>query len=126
MASEASTESAHEQIHVILRNLFDLPTKNIESAFELILGLVNEQSSQIVDLTRAHFEEGDKNAKTCASIQTAVDALAKENEGLSADLRALKEEHCLLLQSHATMSCLVDNLRHETEVRGYQGCPFSI
>ena len=113
MASEASTELSHERIHAILRNLFDLPTKNIESAFELILGLVNEQSSQIVDLTRAH----DKNAKTCASIQTAVDALAKENEGLSADLRALKEEHCLLLQSHATMSCLVDNLRHETEVR---------
>jgi hypothetical protein len=117
MASEASTESSHERIHAILRNLFDLPTKNIESAFELILGLVKEQSSQIVDLNMAHLEEVEKNAKTCASIQNAVDGLARENAGLSADLRTLKEEHCLLLQSHATMSSLLDNLKHETEVR---------
>ncbi len=101
-----------------------MPTKNIESAFELILGLVKEQSSQIVDLNKAHFEVVKKNDKICASLQNAVDGLARENAELSADLRTLKEDHSLLLQSHGTLSSLVDILRHETEVSDISGVRF--
>jgi len=53
----------------------------------------------------------------CVSMQNVVDGLLKENFGLSVDLRKLKEEHGHLPQSHATISCTLDKLRHDIEVR---------
>jgi hypothetical protein len=116
VATESFPQSSHERIQACLQNLFDLPTKNIESAFELILGLVQEQASKIDDLNRAHVEAVEENAKIRASMQNAVDGLVRENEGLSVQLRTLKEEH-------ATMSCTLDKLRHEVEVSVIMDCP---
>jgi len=114
-ATESFPPSSHERIQACLKNLFDLPTKNIESAFELILGLVQEQSSKIDDLNRAHVEAVEENAKIHASMQNAVDGLVRENDGLSMNLRTLKEEH-------ATSSTL-DKLRHEIEESVVMECP---
>ena len=115
-ATESFPPSSHERIKACLKNLFDLPTKNIESAFELILGLVQEQSSKIDDLNRAHVEAVEKNVKIRASMQNAVDGLVRENDELSINLRTLKEEH-------ATMSCTLDKLRQEIEVSVVMECP---
>jgi hypothetical protein len=113
VATESLPQSPHERIQACLKNLFVLPTTNIESAFELILGLVKEQSSKIDGLNRAHVEAVEGNAKICAS----VDGLLKENFVLSVDLRKLKEEHGHLLRSHASISCTLDKLRQDIEVR---------
>jgi hypothetical protein len=93
-----------------------LPTKNVESAFELILALVQEQSSKIDDLNRARVEAVEENAKIRASMQNAVDGLVRENDGLSINLRTLKEEH-------VTMSCTLDKMRHEIEACVVMECP---
>lgn len=114
--TESFPPSSHERIQACLKNLFDLPTKNVESAFELILGLVQEQSSKIDDLNRAHVEAVEENAKIRASMQNAVDGLVRENDGLSINLRTLKEEH-------GTMSCTLDKMRHEIEVSVVMECP---
>ncbi|KAL3781441.1 hypothetical protein ACHAW5_001518 [Stephanodiscus triporus] len=116
VATESLPQSPHERIQACLKNLFALPTTNIESAFQLILGLVKEQSSKIDGLNRAHVEAVEGNAKICASMQNVVDGLLKENFGLSVDLRKLKEEHGDLLLSHATISCTLDKLRHDIEL----------
>ena len=114
--TESFPPSSHERIQACLKNLFDLPTKNVESAFELILALVQEQSSKIDDLNRAHVEAVEENAKIRASMQNAVDGLVRENDGLSINLRTLKEEH-------VTMSCTLDKMRHEIEVCVVMECP---
>ncbi len=114
--TESFPPSSHERIQACLKNLFDLPTKNVESAFELILGLVQEQSSKIDDLNRAHVEAVEENAKIRASMQNAVDGVVRENDGLSINLRTLKEEHW-------TMSCTLDKMRHEIEVSVVMECP---
>jgi hypothetical protein len=80
------------------------------------LGLVQEQSSKIDDLNRAHVEAVEENAKIRASMQNAVDGLVRENDGLSINLRTLKEEH-------GTMSCTLDKMRHEIEVSVVMECP---
>lgn len=114
--TESFPPSSHERIQACLKNLFDLPTKNVESAFELILALVQEQSSKIDDLNRARVEAVEENAKIRASMQNAVDGLVRENDGLSINLRTLKEEH-------VTMSCTLDKMRHEIEVCVVMECP---
>jgi hypothetical protein len=114
--TESFPPSSHERIQACLKNLFDLPTKNVESAFELILALVQEQSSKIDDLNRARVEAVEENAKIRASMQNAVDGLVRENDGLSINLRTLKEEH-------VTMSCTLDKMRHEIEACVVMECP---
>ena len=78
----------HERLEACLSNLFEAPTKNLESAFSLILSLLNEQSTRI----GAHAEALKRSDEARASLQTAVDGLAKEKAELSAAVEALRQE----------------------------------
>eukprot|EP00579_Thalassiosira_antarctica_P010294 CAMPEP_0201915924 /NCGR_PEP_ID=MMETSP0903-20130614/5704_1 /ASSEMBLY_ACC=CAM_ASM_000552 /TAXON_ID=420261 /ORGANISM="Thalassiosira antarctica, Strain CCMP982" /LENGTH=736 /DNA_ID=CAMNT_0048451645 /DNA_START=46 /DNA_END=2256 /DNA_ORIENTATION=- len=105
----------HEQLETCLKNLFEVPTKNIDSAFQLILGLIKEQSSQIDGLKRAHNEALEDNGKVRSSMQNAVDDLVREKDELSVDFQALEKKHDNLLQSYDETTIAVDGLKHEIE-----------
>lgn len=82
------SDPAHERLDACLKNLFVQPTKNIESAFEVILGLIKDQS-------------------------TKLDQVVEEKDGLSADLQRLKTEHNNLLKSHDKATVAIDELRQD-------------
>lgn len=113
---EASSGSPHEQLEGCLKNLFEVPSRNIESAFELVLGLIKEQSLQIDGLKRAHDEALVNNEKIRTSLQSAVETLAKDKNVLSLDFHELKLEHEKLLQSHHDTTTHFDELKNEVEV----------
>ena len=106
----------HEQLETCLKNLFQVPTKNIDSAFQLILGLIKEQSSQIDGLKRAHDEALEDNGKVRTSMQNAVEDLVREKDELSVDFQALEKKHDNLLQSYDKTTNAVDGLKHKIEV----------
>lgn len=105
-----------ECLEACLGNLFEVPSKNIESAFGLVLGLIKEQSSQIDVLKRAHTEALEHHEEVRASMQHAVDELIREKGDLSTNLTNLKAEHDNLLKSCDKTTHIVEELRHEVEV----------
>ena len=106
-----------EQIETCLAHLFDIPTKNIESAFQLILGLLKSQSSKINSLKFAHDEALEYNEKIRTSMQNDVDKLAREKDELSQQFQKLNNEHTHLRTSYDTTLNTVDELKNELEVR---------
>lgn len=113
---EATLQPPSERIEACLKGLFAVPTKNIESAFGLILGLIKEQSGQIDDLKRAHAEALDGGEKVRSLLQTSVDSLAREKEELSVDFHKLKDDHARLLELYDATTCTMDELKHSVEV----------
>ena len=106
-----------EQIETCLANLFDVPTKNIECAFQLILGLLKSQSSEIDSLKCAHDEALKCNDKIRTSMQNDIDKLAREKDELSQHFQNLNNEHTHLRTSYDTTLNTVDELKNELEVR---------
>ena len=84
------SDPAHERLDACLKNLFVQPTKNIESAFEVILGIIKQQG-------------------------TKLDQVVEEKDGLSADLQRLKTEHNNLRKSHDKATVAIDELRQDIE-----------
>ena len=109
-----SLSPQHEQIEACLKDLFEVPTKNIESAFQLVLGLLRDQNHQ---LEQAHEKALQDNEAVRISMQNAVDKLVKEKGELANDLNELKVEHGQLLKSYEKTAGVVDELRQEIEVR---------
>ena len=95
----------HERLEACLSNLFEAPTKNLESAFSLILSLLNVQSTQL----RAHAEALKRSDEARESLQAAFDALAEEKAALSVDLQKLSAKY-------EKSTHTVEELRQEVEV----------
>ena len=114
MADTSSSDNGtdnrpQEQIEACIKNLFDVPTKNIESAFGLILGLIREQSSKIECLKQEHVESLENNDRVRSSMQNVIDDLVREKGELSSHLQELRDEH-------ETTTKTVDELKLEIEV----------
>ncbi|KAL9181455.1 hypothetical protein ACHAXT_010260 [Thalassiosira profunda] len=105
----------HKRLEACLSNLFEAPTKNLESAFSLLLGLLHEQSTQL----GAHAEALKRSDEGRASLQTAVDVLANENAKLSVDLQELNAKYNDLLLSHEKSTHTVEELRQEVETLSF-------
>lgn len=115
--NEGSTPQ--EQLESCLKNIFDVPTKNIESAFKLVLDLIKDQSTQLNDLRKAHDEALEDNGRVQVSLQKSVDDLCKEKHQLQVDLKNLKKEYGNLLDSQNRTKSVVEELAHEVEVCTY-------
>mmetsp|Transcript_24390 Transcript_24390/g.51110 ORF Transcript_24390/g.51110 Transcript_24390/m.51110 type:complete len:705 (+) Transcript_24390:46-2160(+) len=105
----------HQQLETCLNDLFQVPTKNIESAFELVLGLIKEQSSKIDCLKRAHADVLKDSDNNRAATQNAVDKLAREKDELSVEFQELTKKYDSLQQCHDKTRNIVDGMRHEIE-----------
>jgi len=114
--SQNEASLPHEQFETCLKNLFEVPSKNIESAFGLVLGLIKEQSSQIDGLKRVHSEALESNEKIRTLMQSALDDIAREKNELHDDFKKLKTDHEHLLKSYDNTTHEVDELKHGVEV----------
>lgn len=116
LMSQDEASPPHEQLGACLKNLFSIPSKNVELAFQLILGMIREQSSQIECLKQANAEALESNAMVCSSMQNAIDNLTRENHELSGDFEVVKRHHHEILKSHSEAMHAVAGLRNDFEV----------
>lgn len=99
-----------------LKGLFDVPSKNIESAFELVLSLITQQSSEINILKEAHRESLERNNELRSQIERSGSDLAKEKIDVAAEFQKLKKDHDDLLASHEETLFAVGNIQQEITV----------
>lgn len=116
LMSQDEASPPHEQLGACLKNLFSIPSKNVELAFQLILGMIREQSSQIECLKQANAEALESNAMVCSSMQNAIDNLTRENHELSGDFEVVKRHHHEILKSHSEAMHAVAGLRNDFEM----------
>ena len=105
-----------------IKNLFEVPTKNIELAFGLVLGLIKEQSTEIGYVKRAQSEALVRNDEIREHLKETANELVKENNNISSELQQLRKEHNELLESHEKANATVEELRSEIKVSQCNKC----
>ncbi|KAL3796650.1 hypothetical protein HJC23_009950 [Cyclotella cryptica] len=101
----------HLQSH--LKGLFDVPSKNIESAFELLLGLITQQSSEITKLKKSHRESLERNDEFKCQIERYDNQLLNEKINVATEFEKLKKDYENLLASHEKTLFAVGNIQEE-------------
>lgn len=99
-----------------LNGLFDAPSKNIESAFEHVLGLITQQSREISDLRQAHNEAAVKNGDLKSQLERNEEELAKERSYVADEIRTLKKDHDALLALHRRAEATLASIQREVKV----------
>ena len=104
-------------VETYVKNIFDVPSRNIESAFELVLGLIREQSSEISNLKRAHLESLKKHHEIQMEMESVAVKLVWEKNDAIATFEKLRKEHEDLIVSHEKTNNTVEELQNEIKVR---------
>lgn len=99
-----------------LKGLFDVPSKNIESAFELVLGSIKQQSSEINELKNAHREALENNDLLKSHIERLENELANEKADVATEFQQLKRDHKDLLLTHEKSLATIDAIQQEVAV----------
>ena len=110
-----------KQLDLCINNLFEVPSRNIGSAFELILGLIKDQSSEINNLKRAQLESFQKYEEIRIqqenAHQTAIEEWGRGRNEIVSTFQNLKKEHEDLKESHEISINTVLGLKDEIKVR---------
>ncbi len=104
-----------------LNNLFKLPTANIKSAFDLIMGLIKAQSTEISGLKAAQLEytqrENEVRIHLEREYQTAVSEWESERNEITKTLHLLKEDHNYASRTQEKADALIKELKDEVKMR---------
>jgi hypothetical protein len=109
-----STTPAHLESY--LNGLFDAPSKNIESAFQLVLGLITQQSCQIDNLQKAHDEAIARNDELSSNVERAENELIKERIDLAVEFEKLRRDRDNLLTWQEESSAAIGSMQQEIKV----------
>lgn len=96
--------------------LFDAPSRNIQSAFEVVLDLIERQTREISDLRQAQIEAAVKNDELKSQLERAEDHWAKHRTNVAAEFQKLKGECGDLLALHQKTEASVSNIQQEMKV----------
>lgn len=110
-----SSNPAHLESY--LKGLFEIPSQNIESAFQLVLDLIKQQSGEIDDLKKAYLEVTSKNEELSIQIECTANNVAKERDGVAAVLADLTKDRDQLLASQEKTHATIATVQQEIKVR---------
>ena len=120
-------------LEAYLKDLFNVPSKNIESAFNLVVSLITQQSCEIDILKKAHQEALQRNDDLCSKVECVTNELERERSDVAAKflelnkdrdtlsatqekLRAVTDDRDDLLTRQEKLYAIVGNLQQEIKV----------
>lgn len=121
LLSNGGIECADGLLEPYINDLFNLPTKNIKSAFGLILGLIKAQSAEISELKAAQLDytrrENEVRIRLESEQRTAVSKWESECNEITEKLRLLKKDQNDAFKTQEKANALVGELKDELKVR---------
>mmetsp|Transcript_12736 Transcript_12736/g.27104 ORF Transcript_12736/g.27104 Transcript_12736/m.27104 type:complete len:894 (-) Transcript_12736:2226-4907(-) len=127
LLSNGDIECADGLLEPYLNDLFNLPTKNIKSAFGLILGLIKAQSAEISGLKTAQLDhihrENEVRIRLESGHRTAVSKWESGCNEITEKLRLLKKDQNDAFKTQEKADALVIELKDElkTLASNFQG-----
>ena len=107
--NEMQSTTSPSQLEAYLKDLFNEPSKNIESAFNLVVSLISQQSCEIDSLKNAHQEALQRNDDISNQIERVTDELAKERSDAAAKLLDLKKDSDNLWATQEKLHATIDD-----------------
>ena len=99
-----------------LKGLFDAPSKNLELAFEHVIGLITQQSRDVDELKQAQVKAAETNEELRSKLERSADELTRERDETAAELQKLRNDYHDLLTVHQQSEATVGNLQQEIKV----------
>jgi DNA repair exonuclease SbcCD ATPase subunit len=99
-----------------LKGLFDAPSKNLELAFEHVIGLITQQSRDVDELKQAQVKAAETNEELRSKLERSADELTRERDETAAELQKLRNDYHDLLTDHQQSEATVGNLQQEIKV----------
>ena len=109
-----SSNPAHLESY--LKGLFEIPSQNIEAAFQLVLDLIKQQSGEIDELKKAYQEATSRNDELSVQIERASNDIAKERVDVATTLDDLKRDRDQLLASQEKTQATIVSIQQEIKV----------
>lgn len=107
--NEMQSTTSPSQLEAYLKDLFNEPSKNIESAFNLVVSLISQQSCEIDSLKNAHHEALQRNDDISNQIERVTDELAKERSDAAAKLLEVKKDRDDLWATQEKLRAAIDD-----------------
>ena len=96
-------------LEAYLKDLFNVPSKNIESAFNLVVSLITQQSCEIDILKKAHHEALQRNNDISNQIECVTNELERERSDVAAKFLELKNDRDTLSATQEKLRAVTDD-----------------